>query len=43
MFISGYDPNVIARHGVLDEHLHFLQKPFTPDHLCAKIRQAIGS
>ena len=41
MFISGYDPNVIAKHGVLDEHLHFLQKPFTPDQLCAKIRQAI--
>jgi len=43
MFISGYDPNVIARHGVLDENLHFLQKPFTPDHLCAKVRQAIDS
>lgn len=43
MFISGYDPNVIARHGVLDAHLHFLQKPFTPDHLCAKVRQALGS
>ncbi len=43
LFISGYDPNVIARHGVLDEHLHFLQKPFTPDHLCAMVRQAINS
>lgn len=43
MFISGYDPNVIAKHGVLDTHLHFLQKPFTPDHLCAMVRQALGA
>ncbi|HEY9070094.1 MAG TPA: PAS domain S-box protein [Candidatus Ozemobacteraceae bacterium] len=41
MFISGYDSNVIARHGILDAELHFLQKPFTPDQLCAKVREAI--
>jgi PAS domain S-box-containing protein len=29
IFMSGYTDNVIAHHGVLDEGLHFLQKPFS--------------
>jgi len=29
LFMSGYTANVIAHHGVLDEGIHFIQKPFS--------------
>lgn len=29
VFMSGYTENMIARHGVLKEGIHFIQKPFT--------------
>lgn len=28
LFMSGYDAGVVAHHGVLDEGIHFIQKPF---------------
>ena len=39
LFTSGYTANVIARHGVLDEGVQFIQKPFTIQDLTAKIRR----
>jgi two-component system cell cycle sensor histidine kinase/response regulator CckA len=39
--MSGYTANVIAHHGVLDEDLHFLQKPFSRGALATKIREAL--
>jgi len=39
LFMSGYTANVIAHHGVLDEGIHFLQKPFSMQDLATKIRE----
>ncbi|MDQ5986724.1 MAG: Sensor kinase CckA [Syntrophus sp. SKADARSKE-3] len=41
LFTSGYTANVIAHHGVLDEGVHFIQKPFSKDALAAKIREVL--
>jgi len=41
LFMSGYTANVIAHHGVLDEGVHFIQKPFTLNILAAKLREAL--
>ena len=41
LFMSGYTANVIARHGVLEEGVHFIQKPFSKNALAAKIREAL--
>lgn len=41
LFMSGYTANVIAHHGVLDESVQFIQKPFSLDALAAKVREAL--
>jgi two-component system, cell cycle sensor histidine kinase and response regulator CckA len=41
LFMSGYTANVIAHHGVIDEGVHFIQKPFTIQDLAAKIRKVL--
>jgi PAS domain S-box-containing protein len=42
LFMSGYTADVIAHHGVLDEGVHFIQKPFSAEGLAAKVREALG-
>jgi len=39
--MSGYTANAIAHHGVLDEQVFFIQKPFSTNDLAAKIREAL--
>lgn len=41
LFMSGYTANVIARHGVLDAGVHFIQKPFSMEELAEKMRQIL--
>ncbi|MBI5590901.1 MAG: PAS domain S-box protein [Deltaproteobacteria bacterium] len=41
LFMSGYTSNAVAHNGVLDEGIHFLQKPFSPKTLAEKIRDVL--
>lgn len=43
LFMSGFPDNVIAQHGILDNGVHFLQKPFSKESLAAKLREALGN
>jgi len=41
LFMSGYTANVIAHHGVLDEGVQFIQKPFSKQDLAIKVRKTL--
>ena len=43
LFMSGYTDDTIVHHGVLEEGVEFLQKPFTGDALAARIRGVLDA
>jgi len=43
LFTSGYTQDVIAKHGVLGEGVHFIAKPYSLDSLAAKVRQVLDT
>ncbi|MEJ2544030.1 MAG: PAS domain S-box protein [Calditrichaceae bacterium] len=42
VFMSGYTDEAIVQHGVLDEEINFIQKPFTPQVLIKVIKKVLG-
>ena len=41
LFMSGYTADIIAHHGVLDDGVNFIQKPFSKHDLSVKLRQIL--
>ena len=41
IYMSGYTSNSIVRHGVLEEGITFIQKPFSPSALIKKVREVL--
>ncbi len=41
--MSGYTDDSIVRHGVLESHVAFIQKPITPESLTTKIREVLDA
>jgi PAS domain S-box-containing protein len=43
LFMSGYAQNAIVHHGVLDEGINFIEKPFSPQALALKVREVLDA
>jgi two-component system, cell cycle sensor histidine kinase and response regulator CckA len=43
LFMSGYTDDAIVRHGLLDETLNFIQKPFDSATVARKVREVLDS
>jgi CheY-like chemotaxis protein len=41
LYMSGYAEDAIAHHGILQEDVVLLQKPFTPDALAGRVREVL--
>jgi len=43
LFMSGYTASVVSRRGMLEEGVHFLQKPLLKEQLAVKVREVLDS
>jgi hypothetical protein len=43
LFMSGYTDDAIVRHGILQEGIAYVQKPFTPESLARKVRAVLDA
>jgi two-component system cell cycle sensor histidine kinase/response regulator CckA len=43
LFVSGYTPDAVLRHGVREGELAFLQKPFSPAALASRVREVLDA
>jgi two-component system cell cycle sensor histidine kinase/response regulator CckA len=43
LLVSGYTGNAVAYHGMIDEDIAFLRKPFTADARARKVREVMAS
>ena len=41
LYMSGYPENVISNHGILEQGVNFIQKPFSVQDLCLKVREIL--
>jgi YesN/AraC family two-component response regulator len=41
LYMSGYTDNAVFHHGVLEERVNYIQKPFTIDGLLKKMREVL--
>ena len=41
LYMSGYTDNAVLRHGILEEGIEFIQKPFSVDGLARKVREVL--
>ena len=41
LYMSGYTKNVISHHGVLEEGVAFIPKPFSVQDLCLRVRDVL--
>jgi DNA-binding NarL/FixJ family response regulator len=43
LYVSGYPEAAIAHYGIVPGDEEFIQKPYSPDLLAARIREILGS
>lgn|GEM_PF-1035416 len=43
LYMSGYTDDTVAQHGILEEGTMLIQKPFTPENLAIKVREALDA
>jgi two-component system, cell cycle sensor histidine kinase and response regulator CckA len=42
LYMSGYSSDMVARHGILEDGLTLVEKPFSPEQLALKVREVLG-